>query len=173
MKRTRKKEARRGFRAKVALAAIKGDRTVAELASALGFTPARPAPGRSSCSTARLCERSTRRAATVATDRTMALDSQSPIQACPCAGREQPVHQRRLRWRPEATRGHRSAWAAKAVARKEFCRAAVARWSTSTPMRQGPRPKPALDPGRASTTSNASTSVSAIARRAEFTRKAC
>lgn len=39
MKRTRKKEARRGFRAKVALAAIKGDRTVAELASAFGLHP--------------------------------------------------------------------------------------------------------------------------------------
>jgi hypothetical protein len=45
----------------------------------------------SSTSTSKRCKRSTRRAATVATDRTMALDSQSPIQACPGEGRVRQV----------------------------------------------------------------------------------
>jgi hypothetical protein len=48
MKRTRKK----AFKAKVALAAIKGDRTIAELASEFGFIRTRSTIGRSNCWTA-------------------------------------------------------------------------------------------------------------------------
>jgi hypothetical protein len=47
------KQTRRKHGAKVALAVIKGDRTVAELASAYGFTRTRSTPGRSSCWTKR------------------------------------------------------------------------------------------------------------------------
>ena len=47
MKQTRKKHGA-AFKAKVALAVIKGDRTVAELASAYGVTRTRSTPGRSS-----------------------------------------------------------------------------------------------------------------------------
>jgi putative transposase len=47
------------------------------------------------------------------------------------------------------------------------------RKSTSRPMRQSPRPRPALAPGSASTMRNASTRASAIARRGEFIRRAC
>src|SRR6266446_5960484 len=40
-------------------------------------------------------------------------------------------------------------------------------------MRRSPRRRPALAPGSASTTRNASTRALAIARRGKFTRKAC
>src|SRR6266478_3609178 len=52
MKRTRKKH-NGASKAKVALAAIKGNRTIAELASEFGFIPTRSITGRSSCWTAR------------------------------------------------------------------------------------------------------------------------
>jgi hypothetical protein len=51
MKRPRKKH-NSAFKAKVALAAIKGDRTIAELASEFGFIRTRSTIGRSCCWTA-------------------------------------------------------------------------------------------------------------------------
>jgi len=50
---------------------------------------------------------------------------------------------------------------------------ALARKSTSTPMRRSPRRRLASTPGSASTTRSASTKASAIARRGRFTKKAC
>jgi transposase-like protein len=48
MKRTRKKH-NPAFKAKVALAAVKGDRTIAELANEFGVIRTRSTTGRSNC----------------------------------------------------------------------------------------------------------------------------